>query len=150
MPAFHFDYPVPYGAIDFARIVYYPQFLHFCHLTMERMFGEVVGVSYPDALQRDGVGYPTVESKAEFLRPVAYGEVLRLSMATEHIGNASVRWRYEGLRSSDGELAFRVRNVQVAVDMEAWSSIPIPDAHRRAFESLRDEHPAEESPQAES
>ena len=133
---FHFDHPVRYGSIDFARIVYYPQFLHFCHITMEEMFRAVVGVSYPDALQKEGVGYPTVKSEAAFMKPVAYGEVLRLSMATERLGTSSVDFVYRGHRSSDGELAFEVKNVQVAVDMAAWKSVPIPDHHRKAFEGL--------------
>ena len=128
--------PVRYGSIDFARIVYYPQFLHFCHVTMEEMFAAVVGVTYPDALQKEKVGYPTVKSDAEFIQPVAYGEELEMSLAVTRMGTASIDFVYEGRRSSDGELAFRVRNTQVAVDMEAWESTPIPEHHRAAFEGL--------------
>ena len=135
MPAFTFEHPVPYGAIDFARIVYYPQFLHFCHLTMEAMFAEVVGIPYARALTEEKVGYPTVRSDAEFLAPVPYGETLRLAMTCEGMGRASVRFLYEGHRR-DGTLAFRVRNVQVAVDMDAWKSVPVPAHHREAFERL--------------
>ena len=133
---FSMKYPIRYGSIDFARIVYYPQFLHFCHVTMEEMFREVVGVSYPDALQKEGVGYPTVKSEAEFLQPVAYGDTLDLSLEITRIGRSSVDFVYRG-HKSDGQLAFQVRNIQVAVDMGAWKSTPIPDHHRKAFESLR-------------
>lgn len=136
--AFHFDMPVRYGSIDFARIVYYPQFLHFCHVTKEAMFDEAVGISYPDLLTRDKVGYPTVKSNAEFLEPVGYGETLRIKMVVERIGTSSVDFRYEGRRSSDGKLAFRVRNTEVAVNMDAWTSIPIPTRHRQVFESITD------------
>jgi YbgC/YbaW family acyl-CoA thioester hydrolase len=134
--AFSMNMPVRYGSIDYARIVYYPQFLHFCHIAMEEMFLKVVGVSYPDALQKEGVGYPTVKSEAEFLKPVGYGETLKLSLETARIGRSSVDFVYSGRRAS-GELAFQVRNIQVAVDMNEWKSTPIPDHHRRAFESLR-------------
>lgn len=128
--------PVRYGSIDYARIVYYPQFLHFCHIAMEEMFAAVVGVTYPDALQKEKVGYPTVKSEAEFAQPVAYGETLEMSIAVARMGTASIDFVYEGRRSSDGELAFRVRNTQVAVDMDAWESTPIPAHHRSAFEGL--------------
>ena len=134
--AFTFRLPVRYGSIDYARIVYYPQFLHFCHIAMEEMFAAVVGVTYPDALQKEKVGYPTVKSEAEFAKPVAYGETLEMSIAVARMGTASIDFVYEGRRSSDGELAFRVRNTQVAVDMDAWESTPIPDHHRTAFEGL--------------
>ena len=133
-----FSLPVRYGSVDYARIVYYPQFLHFCHIAMEEMFGAVVGVSYPDALQKEKVGYPTVKSEAEFNEPVAYGEVLEMSVAVERMGTSSIVFRYEGRRSSDDKLAFRVRNTQVAVNMEAWGSTPIPDHHRTGFETLLD------------
>lgn len=134
--AFTFRLPVRYGSIDFARIVYYPQFLHFCHVAMEEMFAAVVGVTYPDALQKEKVGYPTVKSEADFVQPVAYGEELLMSVAIARMGTSSVDFVYEGRRSSDGELAFRVRNVQVAVDMDAWESTPIPEHHRKAFATL--------------
>lgn len=134
---FTFRLPVRYGSIDYARIVYYPQFLHFCHVTMEAMFDDVVGVSYADALQKEKVGYPTVKSEADFTSPVAYGEVLEMRLTVERIGTSSIVFVYEGTRTSDGTPAFRVRNVQVAVDMDAWKSTPIPAHHREAFERLR-------------
>lgn len=61
-----------------------------------------------------------------------------MSVAVERMGTSSIVFVYEGRRSSDGELAFRVRNVQVAVDMDAWESTPIPAHHRQAFETLRE------------
>ena len=87
---FTFRLPVRYGSIDYARIVYYPQFLHFCHIAMEEMFAAVVGVTYPDALQKEKVGYPTVKSEAEFAKPVAYGETLEISIAVARLGTASI------------------------------------------------------------
>jgi acyl-CoA thioesterase FadM len=137
--AFRFRLPVRYGSIDFARIAYYPQILHFCHVAMEEMFPAVVGVSYPEALRDEKVGYPTVRSEADFERPIPYGEALDMSVAVERIGTSSIVFVYEGVRASDGERAFRVRNVQVAVDMDAWASRPIPPHHRAAFETLRGE-----------
>lgn len=130
--------PVRFGDIDIAKIVYYPRFLHFCHVAMEECFGAVVGQPYHETVMRDRVGYPTVKAEAEYLAPVGFGEVIRMSVIAEHVGNASVRWRYEGRRQSDGVLAFRVRNTCVAVDMDAWKSIPIPARHRKAFETLRE------------
>jgi 4-hydroxybenzoyl-CoA thioesterase len=129
--------PVRFGDIDIAKIVYYPRFLHFCHVAMEEMFGATVGVPYHATIMREGIGYPTVKAEAEYLLPVGFGETIRMVMTPEHIGDASIRWRYEGYRSSDGQLAFRVLNTCVAVDMAAWKSRPIPAAHRKAFETLR-------------
>jgi len=100
------------------------------------MCAAVVGVTYLDALQKEKVGYPTLKREADFISPVAYGEELEMSVAVGRMGTSSVVFVYEGRRSSDGELAFRVRNVQVAVDMDAWKSTPIPEHHRAAFATL--------------
>jgi 4-hydroxybenzoyl-CoA thioesterase len=128
--------PVRFGDIDIAKIVYYPRFLHFCHVTMEEMFGAVVGTPYHVTILKENTGYPTVKAEAEYLLPVGFGETLRMVMTPEHVGTSSVRWRYEGYRGSDGKLAFRVLNTCVCVDMAAWKSIPIPPAHRAAFLGL--------------
>jgi 4-hydroxybenzoyl-CoA thioesterase len=133
--------PVRFGDIDIAKIVYYPRFLHYCHVAMEECFGAVVGQPYHEAVMGDRVGYPTVKAEAEYLAPVGFGEVIRMQVIAEHVGTSSVRWRYEGRRASDGVLAFRVLNTCVAVDMDAWKSIPIPARHRAAFETLLDAAP---------
>lgn len=136
--AFELDLPVHYASIDYARIVYYPQFVHFCHVTKEEMFPRVVGLTYADLIQKEHLGYPTVKSSAEFLAPVAYGDRLTMRMTVERIGTSSVDFLYEGFRQRDEVLAFRVRNTEVCVRMDPWGSHPIPDHHRKAFESLMD------------
>jgi 4-hydroxybenzoyl-CoA thioesterase len=134
--AFRCRIPVRFGDVDYARIVYYPRFLHFCHVAMEEAFAGVVGVPYHDLIGKEKVGYPAVKVEAEYLLPVGFGEVLDMAVAVERLGTSSVGFRFEGRRSSDGDLAFRVRNVVVAVDMEAWKSVPIPPHHRRGLETL--------------
>jgi 4-hydroxybenzoyl-CoA thioesterase len=129
--------PVRFGDIDIAKIVYYPRFLHFCHVAMEEMFGAVIGVPYHETVMREKVGYPTVKAEAEYLKPVGFGETIRMEVTAEHLGTSSVRFLFRGYRVSDGELAFRVKNTCVAVDMDAWKSVSIPVHHRAGFERLR-------------
>lgn len=128
--------PVRFGDIDIAKIVYYPRILHFCHVAMEELFGAVIGIPYHEAITRERVGYPTVKAEAEYLKPVGFGEVLRIQVTCERLGTSSVQMRYEGYRSSDAALAFRVKNTSVAVAMDAWKSVPIPASHRAGFERI--------------
>src|SRR5262245_49044899 len=128
--------PVRFGDVDYARIVYYPRFLHFCHVAMEELFSSVMRVPYHDAIGKEKVGYPAVKVEAEYLKPVGFGETIDMSVSTERVGEKSVSFRYEGRRSSDGALAFVVRNTVVAVHMDRWQSIPIPAHHRKGFESI--------------
>ena len=135
--AFRCRIPVRFGDIDYAKIVYYPRFLHFCHVAMEEMFAGVVGVPYHEAITKEKVGYPTVRVEADYRKPVGFGETIEMSVLVESLGRSSVHFRYEGRRSSDGELAFVVRSTAVAVHMDRWKSVPIPDHHRKGLETLR-------------
>jgi 4-hydroxybenzoyl-CoA thioesterase len=137
--AFRCRIPVRFGEVDHAKILYYPRHLHYCHVAMEEMFASVVGVPYHEAIEREKVGYPTVRVVAEYRRPVGFGETVEMRVSVERIGHRSVGFRYEGHRASDGELAFVVQNVQVAIHMDHWRSIAIPEHHRRAFETLLDD-----------
>jgi 4-hydroxybenzoyl-CoA thioesterase len=136
--SFRCKIPVRFGDIDYAKIVYYPRFLHFCHVAMEELFQTVIGIPYHQAIMKEKVGYPTVKVTAEYLKPVGFGEIIEMTVFTERIGEKSVNFRYEGRRSSDGALAFVVRNTAVAVDMAGWKSLPIPPHHRRGFDTIRD------------
>jgi 4-hydroxybenzoyl-CoA thioesterase len=133
---FECEIPVAYGDVDYARIVYYPRYLHYVHLAMEALFRDVVGVAYDRVLGTERVGYPTVKVEAEFLAPVAYGESLAMTVTVERVGTKSVTFRNEGRRTSDGRLAFVVTNVTVAVDMDRWESIEVPREHRAALERV--------------
>jgi 4-hydroxybenzoyl-CoA thioesterase len=132
-----FRLDVRFGDLDAAGIVYYPRYLHFCHVAMEELFAHVMGTPYHKVIVEEDVGYPTVRVEAEFAKPVGFGETLDMRVEVERIGRRSVSFLYEGRRVSDGSPAFRVRSTAVAVKMSAWHSIPIPEAHRRGFDSIR-------------
>ena len=134
--AFHCEIPVRFGDCDFARIVYYPRFQHFCHVTMEEFFLRRVGVPYHVALQEEDVGYPTVRIEAEYRKPVPLGEVLDMEMVVERVGGRSVDFRYTGRRQSDGVVAFVIRCRGVATSMARWESRDMPPHHRSVFEEL--------------
>jgi 4-hydroxybenzoyl-CoA thioesterase len=130
---FHCQIPVRFGDVDYAKIVYYPRHLHFCHVAMEELFAAVVGVPYHESVATEKIGYPTIRVEAEYFHPVGFGETIDMGVSIERLGTKSVHFRYEGTRKSDGVLAFVVRNVQVAVHMDDWQSVPIPPHHREGF-----------------
>ena len=41
-----------------------------------------------------------------------------------------------GAAQRDGETAFLIRSRAVAVHMDEWHSVPIPEHHRKGFETL--------------
>ena len=86
---FRCDIPVRFGDCDYAKIVYYPRFLHFCHVTMEELFAEVIGVPYHVAIVEEKVGYPTVKVEADYRKPVGFGETIRMEAGVVRLGGAA-------------------------------------------------------------
>lgn len=133
---FRCEIPVRFADCDFARIVYYPRFLHYCHVTMEELFRQRVGVPYHVALQDEDVGYPTVRVEAEYRLPVPLGETIVMEVTVARLGNRSVDFVYTGRRKSDDQVAFVIRSRAVATSMARWQSRAMPEHHRAVFAAL--------------
>lgn len=136
---FQLEIPVRFADCDLARIVYHPRYLHYCHVTMEEVFAQVVGVSYADVVLGQKVGYPAVRVDGEYPERVPFGETLEVTAVVERLGTKSIDFRYEGRKQSSGALAFTCRTRVVAIDMDTFESIEIPAAHRRALATLTED-----------
>jgi len=140
--SFRCEIPVRFADCDVARIVYYPRFLHFCHVTMEECFHRRVGVPYHVVLEQEDVGYPTVRVEIEYKKPVPMGEVLDMEMDVGQLGSRSVDFVFTGRRLSDGQVAFVARCRSVATSMKRWESRDMPVRHREVFQAMLREHEA--------
>ena len=134
--AFNCEIPIQYGDCDYARIVYYPKFLHFCHMAMERVFADIVKLPYHEVVMNEKMAYPTVKADSVYLHPVGFGETLDIKVVVENIGPHSVDWCFEGTRKSDAKLAFRIQSRTVAVDVDEWHAVGVPEHHRKGFQKL--------------
>jgi 4-hydroxybenzoyl-CoA thioesterase len=123
---------VRFGDLDAAGIAYYPRLVNFLHEAFEDFFRGHVGRPYPEAF-RQGLACPTVKLEMEFLSPVHYGDHVEVGVAVEHVGNTSMRLRYQG--SVEGRPVFRARNTMVVVDMTTFTPSPIPDWLRERLEA---------------
>lgn len=126
--------PVRFADCDVAKVVYYPRILHYCHVTMEELFGAATGVTYDRIVLDQNLGYPTVKLAIEYSAPVRLGDTVEMTAVVERVGKRSVDFRWEGRRQADGVLAFSCRTTSVAVTMDDFESTDIPPDHRRALE----------------
>jgi YbgC/YbaW family acyl-CoA thioester hydrolase len=137
MPPHVVEIPVRFGHVDQAKIVYYPHLYHFGHEAMEETFRAAVGISYPDLIAKERLGFPAVHLESDFLETVGYGETLRVAVSVVKVGTTSVTWRFEGARASDGTVAFRTTVTTVCVDMDRFRPVPVPPKIRAGLERLR-------------
>lgn len=135
--SFECEFPVRFGEIDQAGVVYYPRFFHIFHQAFEEWFGAALGVSYPELVIKENIGFPSVKVESEFLEPLRYGDVARVRIELEEIGTKSITCRYTMFRMPDNIEAARARIKTVAIDNDTFTSIPIPDAWRKRFESYQ-------------
>ncbi|HET6349579.1 MAG TPA: thioesterase family protein [Candidatus Krumholzibacteria bacterium] len=131
------ELPVRFGEIDQAGVVYYPRFFHYFHQAFEEWFRQALGVSYPDLVLNEGIGFPTVRIESEFLRPLRYGDRARVHIEVMDVGRASLTLRYELVRLPDEVLSARATIKTVAIKNATFSSVSIPDAWRERFEKFR-------------
>lgn len=117
-----------FGDFDAAGIVYYPRYLHFCHVGMEEYFRHVVGIDYPAFLTEPHfLGLPTVRTEVDHRRPVRSGEPVELEIEVVRVGGSSVEWRGRFWHPGADRPSTEARIVTVLVDMRDFSKVPVPE-----------------------
>jgi len=134
---FSAEFSVRFGEIDQARVVYYPRFFHYFHQAFEEWFAQALGVSYPDLVLKENVGFPSVRIETEFLKPLRYGDRIRVDLELEEIGRTSITVRYTLVRLTDGQVSARATIKNVAINNDTFQPVPITDAWRRRFEAFQ-------------
>lgn len=131
--AFTYRFPVRFEDVDYARIVYYPRLFQYCHWTFETFFAEEAGLTYATLLEKRKVGFPTVHAKADFLSPLRFGDECRAVMETARLGTQSVTNVYHLHAGDSKKPAAEVEIVTVAVQMDTFQPVMLPDDLRAAF-----------------
>ena len=108
---------VRFGDCDPAGLVYYPVLFHYCHAAMEEFFAARCGVGYARLLDERGLGFPTVNLRAEFFEPFVYGDEAEVEVWVSRVGRASATFEYRLRRASDQRLCPRL-----GITLIAWPS----------------------------
>ena len=134
---FSAEFSVRFGEIDQARVVYYPRFFHYFHQAFEEWFAQALGVSYPDLVLKENIGFPSVRVETEFLKPLRYGDRIRVDIALKEIGRTSITVGYTLVRLADGAVSARATIKNVAINNDTFQPVAISDAWRRRFEAFQ-------------
>ena len=132
------EFDVRWGDIDNARVVYYPRFFDYFHQTLERWFGDALGVAYYELVGPQNIGLPTVKVETEFSAPLRYGDRVRIELELAEVGSRSITVRYTATRMPDGVVSARAKVKKVSIDNDTFTSVPIPAEWRERFERYRD------------
>ena len=132
-----FPLVVRFGDLDPAGIVYYPRYLHFCHVGMEEFFSRAVGIDYPKVLAEHRLGLPSVKTEVEHRRPIRYGDDVELEVEVVRVGASSVEWRDRFWHRGEERPSTEARIVTVCVGIPSFAKTPVPEWLRARIEPSR-------------
>jgi 4-hydroxybenzoyl-CoA thioesterase len=116
-------FPVRWGDVDAAGIVFYPRFFEWYDLGCEALFASL-GLSWPELFPDRGiVGVPILESGSRFTSPVRYGDTLAVRAVVAWVKDKTFRMEYE--ISVDGRLCAAGFEVRAWVMRPATPTTPL-------------------------
>lgn len=121
---------VRFGDVDKAGIVYYPRIFHYLHIAQEDFFAEHVGIAYNCLIDDERIGFPTVSDSTDFLRALKYGDTLEVVVYISRVGLSSATFEFRVYKKGSDELLVRSSQVKVAVNMDTWEKVSIPEKYR--------------------
>lgn len=124
---------VRFGDCDPAGLVYYPVIFHYCHIAMEEFFAERCGVPYHQLMRDERIGFPTVNTQAEFFVPLVYGDEAEIEVSVTRVGRSSVTFEYSIRRAEDAVLCAHSTNVHVSMNLDTRRAVAIPERYRLLF-----------------
>jgi 4-hydroxybenzoyl-CoA thioesterase len=147
---------VRFADVDHAGIVYYPKFFDYFHIAMEEFLRARLGPrGYVDLLDRDRIGFPSVNAQCEFKSPLRFGDTIEVAMSIIRLGTRSVTFRFRVYRMPDEQpggqtaqtgdrpgseeervLAAQGSSTCAFVDLSVFRAIAAPEPLRRLLEPL--------------
>jgi 4-hydroxybenzoyl-CoA thioesterase len=128
---------VRFGDVDKAGIVYYPVIFHYLHVAQEDFFAEYVGVPYHKLIEEERLGFPTLSDSTRFYKPLKYGDSIEVVVHISKVGNSSVTFEFGVYHKESRELLAHSSETKVAVNMDSWEKVAIPDKYRDKFERCK-------------
>jgi YbgC/YbaW family acyl-CoA thioester hydrolase len=129
--AYKSTWKVSFGEVDYAGILYYPNFFDYFQRT-EEAFMEHIGMPYPYLIGELKIGFPIVHVESDFKNPVRYGDVFDVNIAVTKLGHSSVTFGFRVFKGQ--QLCATAQIAHVTIDMKQFKPVAIPAPLRALFE----------------
>lgn len=125
---FSYARTVRFADTDAAGVVYFANYLAFCHEAYEESLA-AAGIDLNAFFRDTGLVVPISRSEADYLRPLRPGDKLRIDLAPAQISENSFAIRYEIHKLGPPvKLAARLRTEHVATSPARRERAPLPPA----------------------
>lgn len=118
---------VRFGDTDPYGVVYFASYFRYCHQGIEE-FLRRRGLPPHEVFRNidEGFGLPVVSAACDFLRPVRYGETLRLGVSIREMKEKAITFGFRFRRENDPEVVAKGTAVIVAIGKD-WRAIRLPE-----------------------
>ncbi len=137
MKTFVKHYPVRFGEIDHAGVMYYPSLFDRMHRSFEDFWSDALGRSYPEVLGEDGIGFPVIDIHATFKAPFRFGDSLRMEIDVLRLGTKSITFRFRLGSGDEPGVRAQAEMVTAVIDMKTFGPRPLPDSYRSLLEGYQ-------------
>ena len=122
-----------FGDTDPYGVVYCASYFRYCHHGIEEFFRHL-GFAPGDLFRNheQGYGLPVVGASCDFLKPVRYGESMRLAVSVLQIKTKALTFRFRFYRGTSEELVAKGEATMVCIDRH-WQSRELPEDLRVAL-----------------
>lgn len=125
---FAYHRTVRFADTDAAGVVYFANYLSICHEAYEESLA-VSGINLKTFFSDTGVVVPIARSEADYLRPLACGDKLRITVTPEPLTEDSFALNFELTRlGKPDKCAARIRTVHVCTSTAKRARAPLPAA----------------------
>lgn len=126
--SFSLRLPVRFAHVDAAGIVFYPRYFEMLNAAVEDWFAARTGIGFAELHLERRLGVPTVKIESQFVAPSRLGDMLKITITVERLGESSCALRYA--IECDGEDRVRASAVLVCMNLDTGKSTPWPAAIR--------------------
>jgi 1,4-dihydroxy-2-naphthoyl-CoA hydrolase len=124
--AFSYQRTIHFPDTDAAGVVFFANYLAICHEAYEEALG-AVGIELKTFFADTGMVVPITKSEAEYLRPLACGDKIRVNVHPECLTADTYAVRFEVTRLGSVEkLTARVRTEHVCIATQSRERRPLP------------------------
>ena len=127
-PGKYLEFPITvrFGDTDPYGVVYFASYFRYCHHGIEEFF-RCLGLRPQELFrnQEEGFGLPIVGASCDFLKPIWYGDPLRLAVFVIHAKSKALTFGFHFYHAEKGELVAKGQATIVAIDKN-WQSRGLP------------------------
>ena len=130
-PITSIEHRVNYSETDQMGVVYHANYFVWFEVGRVELLRQM-GFSYREMEEQDQCFIAVVEARCRFKAPAHYDDEIRIRSALKHVRNSYIRFSYEAVRVSDGELLAEGDTMHIVTDA-GMNKRALPEKYVEAF-----------------